>query len=289
MGEERPDLVHVHSRGGIDLFGGLAAHHARAAAVVTRRVDSHEPAFWLRLKYRPYAKIVAISARIESQLVTGARIDAQRVARIASAVDTSSYRPAPAARNTLLERMGLDTEAVVIGMAGQLIARKGHRLLLDSLPSVLDAHPRARVLLFGRGPLEAAIRRRIETLGIAGRARLVGYRDDFVELLPGLDLLVHPAQREGMGSVVLEALACGVPVIASRVGGIVDVIEDGVHGVLVSPEEPRLLGRAISAMIADAGTRRSLAQAGRQRVREHFSVESMTTEYKALYASVLSP
>lgn len=284
---QRPDIVHVHSRRGVDLFGGLAAWRAGVPAVLTRRVDSHEPAAWARLKYRHYDAVVAISSRIESQLRNEIGIEPGRVARIASAVDTDVYRPDADARDRLEQRLGPSSEHFLIGMVAQLIPRKGHLCLLESLADVVGDHPEVRVLLFGRGRLEAKIRRRIDSLGLTGHVSLAGFRRDLPELLPGFDLLVHPAAREGLGVAVLEAMACGVPVVASSAGGLVDLVTDDVEGMLVAPREPRALARAIDAMIANREGRKRMGSMGRQRVCERFSKAAMAERHRRLYGSIL--
>src|SRR5690606_8300635 len=133
----------------------------------------------------------------------------------------------------LVSTLGLPHDASIAAVIGQLIPRKGHRVLLDALPGVLERHLRCHVVLFGRGPLEGELRRTIERRGMTDRVRLAGFHPDLARWLPGIDLVLHPAQKEGLGLAVLEAMSAGVPVAASAVGGLVDVIEDGVSGWLL--------------------------------------------------------
>ena len=152
---------------------------------------------------------------------------------------------------------------------------------------MVQAHPDVRVLLFGQGPLAARLERRIQRLGLSKHVRLVGFRHDLERLLPGLDLVVHPALKEGLGVALLEALACGVPVIASNVGGIPDLIEDRVSGRLVAPGDSHALGAAMTELLADAALRRQLGAAGRQRVLADFSIEQMVDGNLNVYEQVL--
>ena len=283
-----PGVVHVHSRRGADLVGGRCARRTSVPAVLTRRVDSREPAWWARLKYRPYSVVAAISSAVESELVDRVGLDPGRVVRVASAVDTGRYRPDASARARLAETFGIPPESIVVGVVAQLIPRKGHSLLIDSLPQVIARHPEIRVLFFGRGPGERMLRRRIAQRTLERRVRLAGYRDDLAELLPGLDLLVHPALREGLGVAVLEAMSAGVAVVASDAGGIPDIIEHERSGLLFAAGDRRALQDGIVLLLGDAALRRRLAGVGRERVQSRFSVQRMSRRYVEVYNRVLN-
>lgn len=283
-----PAVVHVHSRRGADLVGGRCARRAGVPAVLTRRVDSREPAWWARLKYRPYSAVAAISAAVETELVRHVGLDPARVVRVASAVDTERHRPDFAARARLAVTLNYPPGSIVIGVVAQLIPRKGHALLLDCLQEVISRHPEVQVFFFGRGPQERALRRRTAAYGLAEHVRLIGYRNDLAALMPGLDLLVHPARREGLGVAVLEAMSCGVPVVASDAGGIPDIVEHERSGLLFASGGSREMRAAILRMLDDDALRLRLARAGRERVKSRFSVQRMSRRYMEVYDRVLS-
>lgn len=284
----KPTVVHVHSRRGADLVGGRCARRAGVPAVLTRRVDNREPASWARLKYRPYSVVAAISAAVETELVQQVGLDPARVVRVASAVDTERHRPDLAARARLAATLNNPPGSIVIGVVAQLIPRKGHALLLDCLQAVISRHPEVQVLCFGRGPQERALRRRIAARGLAEHVRLMGFRDDLAVLMPGLDLLVHPARREGLGVAVLEAMSCGVPVVASDAGGIPDIVEHERSGLLFASGDSRELCAALLRMLDDEALRLRLARSGRERVKSRFSVQRMSRRYMEVYNRVLS-
>lgn len=283
-----PDVVHVHSRRGADLVGGRCARRAEVPAVLTRRVDNREPAWWARLKYRPYSAVAAISSAVESELVDHVGLDRGRVVRVASAVDTGRYRPESAARDRLAEAFGIPSASIVVGVVAQLIPRKGHALLLDCMPEVIARHPEVRVLLFGRGPLERSLRGQIAARSLGNRVQLTGFSDDLPELLPGLDLLVHPAVREGLGVAVLEAMSASVAVVASDAGGIPDIVEHEHSGLLFAAGDSRELCDAILRMLGDEALRLRLSRAGRERVKFRFSVQRMSRRYVEVYNRVVS-
>jgi len=288
LAEENPDVLHVHSRAGADHFGGRAAKSLGVRAVLTRRVDNPEPLAWARHKFRSYDAIAAISSPIARWLRETIRIPGQQVKQIASGVDVAAFTDRDAARSRLARRFGVDLTEPVIAAAGQLIARKGHDVLLDALPAILERRPGLRVILFGRGARERSLRRQAARLGIEANVVFAGFVPGLEQLLAGFDLFVHPARMEGLGLVVLEALAAGLPVVASRAGGIVDAIDDGRTGLLVTPNDPRALAAAVLRMLADAPLRERLAAAGHAGVAARFSVPAMAGAYRRLYAGVLS-
>ncbi len=135
--------------------------------------------------------------------------------------------------------------------------------------------------------MQASLQRSVQRLDIADRVRFAGFRSDLPALLPGVDVVVHPAQREGLGVALLEAMSAGVPVVASRAGGIVDVIRDGVDGLLVPPGDGTALAAALDRMLADEPWRRAIGSAARQRIADRFSTAAMCAGNLAVYRKVL--
>ena len=282
----QPDLVHVHSRRGADLYGGLAAALAGVPAVLTRRVDAAEPAWLARLKYRPYRAVIALSRAIERQVrAAGA---AGRSLLIPSGVDTQRYRPDAAARERLLAAFGLRADALIVGVVAQLIERKRHSWLFALLPDVVRRFPQLSVVCFGRGPLEQRLRAELAERGLAGRVVLAGFCRNLPELLPGLDLLVHPAEREGLGLALLEAASAGVAVVACDVGGVPDVVVDGETGLLAAHDDARALQGAVARLLGSADQRRRLGVAARRHVERRFDTARLVTEHLALYTRLLA-
>jgi len=282
-----PDLVHVHSRRGADLYGGFAAALTGVPAVLTRRVDAAEPGWFGRIKYRPYRAVIALSRVIEAQL-RAAGVDDARVVRIPSAVDAQRFRPDASARARLRKAFALPAEAPVIGVVAQLIERKRHAWLLGLLPELVRRQPNIRVLCFGRGPLERRLRKEIAARGLNLHVRLVGHRSDLPELVPGLDLLAHPAAREGLGLALLEAASAGVPVVACAAGGVPDVVEDGRTGLLVGVDDGAGFARALEQLLATPAQRRRLGAAARARIELQFSVAGLVDAHRSLYGRLLA-
>ncbi|MGI9265585.1 MAG: glycosyltransferase [Gammaproteobacteria bacterium] len=283
--QHRPDVIHLHSRRGADWLGGVAARLCRTPAVLSRRVTNPERRLAVPLKYRLFRRVITISDAIRRTLID-AGVDPATIRVVRSAVaepDSDSGW----SRERFREEFSLDPDACVIGMAAQFIARKGYEVLLEALPDVLAAQPSVRVLLFGRGPLEEVIARRIADTGLGGQLVLAGYRSDLDQLIGCLDILVHPALDEGLGVVVLEASAAGVPVVSTRAGGIPEAVRDEETGLLVSPGDASALADALQRLTGDEGLRRRLGEAGEALMRRDFSVAAMVDGNLEVYREIL--
>ena len=279
------DLLHLHSRIGADVMGGIAGRLAKVPVVHSRRVDNPEPAWRVKLKYRLHDRVIAISQGIgEVLLAAGLPRDKLRVVR--SAVDFQAFG-GPRDRHILLDRLGVPLEGPVIGVVAQLIPRKGHRFLIQALPPLVAEFPDLRVLFFGQGPEATNLQREIVAAGLEQQVRLCGFRDDLPDLLPCLDLLVHPATLEGLGVSLLQASSAGVPVIASRVGGIPEAVRDGINGLLVPPGDVAALGAAIAHLLRDPDLARRLGRGGRVLMSAEFSIPAMVEGNLAVYRELL--
>lgn len=284
--DEQPDIVHLHSRRGADYLGGVASRMEKRRVVLSRRVVSPEPKWVVPWKYRLFDRVVAISDSVRDTLVRSGA-NPLKILVVPSAVDSDHYRPI-GDREWLAAEFGVAADAPLIGMVANYIPIKGHRILLQALPVVLEHFPNLRVLCFGRGSGEAGVARQVVRAGLGDHVLMAGFRTDLDRVLGGLDILVHPATREGLGVSLLQASSCGVPIIASRVGGIPEVVEDGVTGVLVPPENPEALAAAITQLLKDPDCARQMGRRGRERVRAQFTVAQMVDGTMAVYKELLN-
>ncbi|MCC6208704.1 MAG: glycosyltransferase [Gammaproteobacteria bacterium] len=282
---EHPDLIHLHSRRGADLLGGIAARLAGIPCVLSRRVDNPEPAAWVRIKYRLYDRVITISDGIRRVLLAEG-VAPQRVVCVPSAVDAAPYAHA-CERDWFLAEFDLPPQARVLGVIAQLIPRKGHRHLFATLPELLRRHPDVHVICFGKGPLHAELDAAIAAASWRGRVRLAGFRNDLARLLPCLYGVAHPAEMEGLGVSLLQAAAAGVPIVASRAGGIPEVVRDGINGILVPPGDRDALARALEDLLADPGRAAGFGRRGRDLVREEFSIDRMVDGNLGVYTTIL--
>lgn len=282
----QPHLLHIHSRRGADYWGGALGRACGIPTLVTRRVDNPEAKSRARAKYGLYDRVVAISHGIQTQLLE-LGLPPAKVRVIPSAVDTQVWQPT-ASPFALQQAFALPAEARPIGVVAQLIPRKGQQLLLQILPALLQQHPHVHLLLFGQGPQKPQLQRQAQELGVARQVTFAGFRQDLPRLLPALELLVHPATMEGLGVCLLQAAACEVPVVASRVGGIPDIVQHQHNGLLVEPGDPQQLLQAVAQLLSRPQHARQLAWQARQDVAAAFSIPAMVTAYAQLYEELLA-
>ena len=286
MGRVRPDIVHLHSRIGADVMGGIAARLRGLPVVYSRRQDNPEARLAVGLKYRLHDRVIAISQGIaEVKLAEGLSEGKLRVVR--SVVDARPYQGTPEPQ-WLRAEFSLPDDARVIAVIAQFIERKGHLVLLEGLPELVRRFPNLRVLFLGKGPMEARLKETIHARGLDDVVRMPGFRKDLPRILPALDLVVHPALREGLGVSLLQASAAGVPIVACRAGGIPEAVRDGENGLLVPPRDAIALRDAIAHVLSDADLARRLGQGGRDLIAREFSLDSMVEGNLAVYREVLA-
>ncbi len=184
---------------------------------------------------------------------------------------------------------GLPAETPLVVMAARFTQQKGHALLLDALPRLVAAQPDVVVLLAGDGPLRREIEAAVAERGLSAQVRSLGYRDDVPDLIAAADLVVLPSAFEGLPLVVLEAMAAGRAVVATRVAGTAEAVEDGVTGWLVPTGDAAALGDALGRALADSPARTRAAAAGRERYLARFQASRMAHETGQLYGALAAP
>lgn len=286
MKDEKPDLVHLHSRRGADVLGGLAAKTLGLPCVLSRRVDNREPAWAVNLKYRLYDHVITISDGIR-QVLLGEGVADSKITCVHSAVNAALYQH-PASREDFIQTFDLPEQAFTVGVIAQLIQRKGHRYLLEVIPELIRQHPQLQVLIFGQGPLETELKLHVQEHNLQDHIRFTGFRKDLERWLGCLDLIVHPADTEGLGVSLLQAAAAGVPIIASRTGGIPEVVRHEQNGLLIEVGDLAALQAGIERLITEPDTRLAMSQQAQAIIAEHFSLQQMITGNHAVYQWVLA-
>jgi glycosyltransferase involved in cell wall biosynthesis len=179
------------------------------------------------------------------------------------------------------------SQSVVLGAAGRLVPLKGFAVLLDAVARLVPEFPELRVEIAGSGPEEPALREQIARLGLQGTVRLLGWCDDLPARMAEWQLYCQPSLEEAAGVGMLQAMAAGLPVVASSVGGVPEVVHDGVTGHMTPPGDAAALAERLRNLVAHAERRVQMGSAARQRVREHFSEELMVSRIEALYRQVV--
>ncbi len=291
LNAEQPKLVHMHSRRGADTLGGLAAKASAVPAVLSRRVDNREHPLAIRFKYPLYRQVIGISQAI-CHVLSEQGVDQTRLHCVHSTVDSDNFDTSTdnrrRARQALNTEYGIPADHLLLAVVAQLIPRKGHRQLLSVLPAVIARQPKLSLLIFGQGPERDAIAAQIDSLGLAKHVQLAGFKSDLDRDLMGIDIIVHPAEKEGLGVALLKASAAGVPIIAGRAGGIPEIVQHEKNGLLFTPGDNVQLQAALELLINAPLQRQAMGAAGIQIAQNQFSIEAMVDGNLAVYQQALA-
>lgn len=233
--------------------------------------------------YYPLADVILTNCEAVRQVIAARDgLDPGRIRVIYGGVDMEKFSPGPDGRGG--DRSG---DEYVIGCVGRLHPDKGQLLLAEAAPEILREIPEARIVVVGDGPQRGLLEEAIERRGIGSRFTLLGDRQDVPALLPTFDLVVLPSMNEGFANAALEAMACGVPVVASDAGGNTETVLDGRTGLTFPRGDARALGSAIARMAADRAGAAALAEAARRRVIKEFGVDSLVRRHQELYGEMV--
>jgi glycosyltransferase involved in cell wall biosynthesis len=280
-------LVHFHDAHAAAV-GGLAAALARVPLrVISRRVDF--PLGRNALSRRKYTKadaIIAISQGVKRVLVDSG-VEAERVEVVPSGIDFSIYEQ-DLPRDALRREYHFSESDYLVGIVAQLEDHKGHRYLLEAAHLLRQHARKVKIIIIGEGSLRMELTRQAESLEVKDVVYFLGFRDDIPQLLASLDLFVLSSHMEGLGSSLLDAMACRLPVVATRTGGIPEVIQHEKTGLLVPAKNPEALAEAILTLYRNRRLAARLGMEGYLHVHAHFSAKAtatMTVEvYKKLAA-----
>jgi glycosyltransferase involved in cell wall biosynthesis len=275
--ETEPDVVHAHDPMAVSLAAMAlqmrTGSEARPLVVASRRVDFHlKRHAFSKWKYGHVDVFIAASEIIRSILVADGvppdRIDVVHDGVNVTTIDKQPIVDAHAA-------FWLPKGAPLVGNVAALAAHKGQRHLVAAAAKVVRELPDTRFLVVGEGELRDQLERQIHDLGLDRHVVLAGFRSDVLGLVKSFDLFVMSSITEGLGSAILEAMACSRAVVATRAGGIPEAVDDEVTGVIVPPRDEDALAAGIVRLLKSPELRRELGQAGRQRVIDSFSVDRL--------------
>lgn len=237
--------------------------------------------YLLRLTLPLVHRIICVSDSNRRDLIEECSAVAAKTQTVYNGVDPSAFSSQPD-RQTVRKELGT-TQGPVLVTIGRLADQKGHRYLLQALPRLLETWPQLCCLFVGEGELRDALHHMAIDLGVEQACRFVGVRADIADILAAADLFVLPSLSEGFPFVLLEALAMGCPIVASRVNGIPELIEEGKTGFLVPAREPQALALAIQKLLNDPAAASRMGAAGRTVVREQFTADRMVAKTTAIF------
>jgi len=294
--QEKPAIVQSHGARP-NVYAKLAGRLARVPvilATVHNSLFDYEVNPYRRWCYilaeqlttRFVDRVLAVSSAIESDLVLRYGIPADTVITIHNGIDAEAFAPrrSPAA---VRRELGLDGDERLIGVAARMTPQKGHYDLLHALPRLSQRFPRLRCLLIGDGPLKSSLEVEAARLGVGPYCLFTGARADVADLLSVLEVVALPSLSEGLPFVLLEAMALRKPVVATRVGGNPEVVEDGKTGLLVPPRDPGALAGALASLLDRPTEAAGMGERGGIRVRESFTLDRMIRALENTYTMLL--
>jgi glycosyltransferase involved in cell wall biosynthesis len=280
-----PDVVHAHDPMAVSLAAMALQMRAgllrRPLVVASRRVDFHlKRHAFSKWKYGHVDVFVAASEVIRSVLINDG-VPAERIEIVHDGVNVTTIDKHPTV--DVHAAFWLPKGAPIVGNVAALAAHKGQRHLVAAAAKVVRELPDTRFLIVGEGELRNPLERQIHELGLDRHVTLTGFRADVLGLLKSLDVFVMSSITEGLGSAILEAMACRRPVVATRAGGIPEAVEDNVTGLIVPPQDETALAGGIVRLLRSPELRDQFGQAGRQRVIDSFSVERLVQGTAGVY------
>ncbi|MBL8362814.1 MAG: TIGR03088 family PEP-CTERM/XrtA system glycosyltransferase [Rubrivivax sp.] len=294
----RPAIVHTRNLAALEMQlpawacgvrGRVHGEHGRDVEDLDGTSRRHQ---WMRRVFRPFVgHQVALSADLADYLRRRVGVPAGRLTQIINGVDTQRF--APAAGRTPIAGSPFDDPSLwLVGTVGRMQTVKAQPLLARAFVRMLDRAPmlrdRARLVMVGEGPLREECERVLRDAGLDGHAWFAGVRGDVADVMRGLNCFALPSLAEGISNTILEAMACGLPVVATGVGGNAELVADGETGAIVPAGDVDALAAALLGVATDPARAASAGARGRQRVEAMFSLDAMVAAYEQVYRRVLA-
>jgi glycosyltransferase involved in cell wall biosynthesis len=288
----RPDVIHTHQMGAL-LYSSLSQWPGQDHLLVHTEHGRHYPG---RLKTRVLSRLAGsftarfycVSRDIADSIVAHRIADAVKVRVVPNGIETARFSGVgDGDRDALRRQLGVPPGVPVIGTIGRLDEIKRQDLLIRAFAGLKASVPDAHLLIVGQGPRMGELREAVAGLGLESSVSLVGYQPEPESYLRVMDVFALTSRSEGMPLVILEAWASGVPVVASRVGGVPELIESGVNGLLFEPGDEAGLAESLRRLLADPAEARRIAEAGRSLARVRYDVRAMAAAYHRDYCVLL--
>jgi glycosyltransferase involved in cell wall biosynthesis len=294
--KEKPDIVHTHSSKG-GLLGRLAAKLCGVTPIVH---TPHGHVFyghfgpvaskvflWIERIFSKFTdRLVALTHGEKDDYIAMSVCSPEKLLTIHSGVDIQQFLHTNGNLAEKKRSLGLGPKEPVIGFVGWLLPIKGPEYLLKAMDYIWPEQPETTLVMVGKGDLDVDLRAEALRKNVNGKVKFLGWRQDIHELMPVFDIFVLPSLNEGMGRVLVEAMAAGKPVVASRVGGIPDLVRDGETGHLVPPADEKALADAILKLLKDPDQAKLMGQRGKEWCRQ-FSLEAMIAKLDDLYSDLM--
>jgi len=275
-----------------DIIGAYAAKLAGMTKVISWDAMTAPYHYGIKnlLAYRLASKwfvvSVAVSNAIKTKIIQERHVPADKTTTIHYGVDLQYFLDT---KNQAYRKiLGFHSKDIVLGTVARLSEQKGHRYLIDAIKEIVKKYENIRVLFIGDGPLRKKLELQVNQLGLDSIIKFLGFRSDVKEILGVLDIFILPSLFEGLPNVVLEAMACGKPVIATNVSGIPEIIVDHQTGILIPPKDSNAIVQAIFQMLENPKKMKMMGKMSRKRVEEEFNLKKQVNSFIELYEKMLS-
>lgn len=283
----RPDIVHTHGWGTL-CDGLLASRLGRVPAMIHGEHGTLQTrAYQLRIQrwaWHRVDQVVCVSSRLAERVSREVGFPLDRIRTIRNGVNLDRFNPRHRPDGRAL--LNLDSADLVVGAVGRLVPVKDQLTFIRALAVLRDRRVPAKGLIVGDGPLRAVLEQEIQQRSLGGSVQVLGHRPDVERVFAALDVFVLSSISEGLSNTIQEALASGVPVVATHVGGADELVGDGRHGYLVRPRDPEAMADAIQQLVERPAARRAMAAAARRRAEEEFGVDNMLRGYQEMYVTI---
>lgn len=288
MRRVQPDIVHTHAWGTL-CEGLLAARLARVPIVVhgEHGTLNTKPRNVMvqRWAWRQVDQVLSVSSKLAERMAAEIGFPLERIRTIRNGVDLARFRRVD--RRVARGRLDLDASELVIGTIGRLVPVKNQALLLAAMAELRTGGVGGTTLIAGDGPLRDDLEARAASAGLASGVRFLGERHDVEQVLAALDVFVLTSASEGLSNTIQEAMAAGLPVVATRVGGAEELVQDGHTGLLVPPDDTEALAAALRRLAHRPGERLAMGLAGRARAEHEFALDDMIAGYQDVYCQLV--
>lgn len=283
------DIIHTHNEGP-HFYGAIAGFLCGIPVVHTRHgihdIGSKKKMLLEKFSSLLSKKVVGVSQDVSNLYLTKLRVSPSKIITILNGIDTSSFAPRIANRQILIsEKISLN--AIIIGIVARLVSIKDHQTLFRACQIVAHSYSNFHLVVIGDGPEKNTLVELSKQLNLDGTIIFLGARYDIADLLNCFDIFTLSSLSEGISITLLEAMACELPVVATKVGGNPEVIQDEVTGFLVPPAKPAALAEKLLLLMRDVGCRKSMGAAGRIRILENFNIQKSVDHYEECYNQVL--
>ncbi len=290
------DIIHSHGYATM-LAAYIGGSFARCPAIIN---GEHGTLYYASKKERLIQRFLfnrmklnlSVSSVLKDKICDLFAVSEEKFTTIINGVDTHKFQPSSttsSSQSALAKELSINQEHTVIGSVGRLVEVKNYPSLIKAMAIVRDQYPNTKLFLAGEGPERNTLEPLIAELALEQNVTLLGRRDDVPALMKLYDIFVLPSFSEGLSNTLLEAMASGTPVVASKVGGNGEIVAEGLSGYLYPSNDCQALAEVLIKLVADTSKRSQIGKQARQHIEDNFSIASMVANYEAIYLQLLCP